>query len=65
MNEMLDIADRINGIADELSGFSDILFFIYEKESISGSRESANAFITLSKMMERYSNELKDILNEI
>ena len=65
MENRIDIADRLCAVTDELKGLSNILFFIYEKELQDGSEDTANAVITLSKMVGRYCKELNEICEEI
>lgn len=63
MEGYVDHADRMDAISDELKGIAQILFLMYEEESLHGT--SAFHFLMLSKTVERYCMEISEIANMI
>ena len=63
MKNNIDVADRLADISDEIKGYSEILFMMYEAEYRTGSH--ANALLALSKTMERYSRKIEEAVKAI
>ena len=59
MNRNLEAADRLNAAAEELQGLSEILSIMRESAELQGM--SSAYMLTLSKVTEHYSQELREI----
>ena len=59
INRNVEVADRLNAAAEELQGLSEILSIMRESAELQGM--SSAYMLTLSKVTEHYSQELREI----
>ena len=59
----LEMADRLNEIADELKGMAKILWVMYE--CVIGTGSEANHLLVLARLTERYCQDIRDISKQI
>lgn len=62
-NTNIEIADRLDALAEEVQGLSEILSIMRESADLQGT--SSAYLLTLGKVTERYSWELREISNAV